>query len=426
MRKTTLIIDKRKELSTKYKKLIENSENKVKITSGLNDALNYIQTFEPDLILISDSIEENLADFCKKIRALTYNFRPIIVAISKSSDTSDKIKTLENGADDFLSEPINSEEFKMRINAHLRRDIETNLDLKTMLPISKYTMKVLKRTVSENSDWACLYITTENLNEYKEIYSELATDKFIQTFCAIINSALDENDFLGHLSNNADFLIITNSFKAEKIAQFLTFAFDTVVPKFYSKEDAKRGYTILGGDEIAGIKINFAKISVGILTNEYKNYTESSQVLNELFEANKLIKNLSGSHFIKSKPKISSKIPVSPKEFNKRILIIENDEALSILLSTTLSLHGFEIINEGEKELKTPAVIIIDAEENFSKLELCKTLKENLNTSKIIMTSSLHNKELVLNAGADFYLPKPYELSELINILKKFVNEFNR
>ena len=56
--------------------------------------------------------------------------------IVKASAT-DKIKVLESGADDFISEPVNSEEFKIRIKAHIRREYETNLDVKTNLPTKK-------------------------------------------------------------------------------------------------------------------------------------------------------------------------------------------------------------------------------------------------------------------------------------------------
>ena len=66
MQKSTLIIDKRKELSTKYKKLIESAENSVSISHNLNSAIKIIQESEPDLIIVSDSIDEKLPDFCKK------------------------------------------------------------------------------------------------------------------------------------------------------------------------------------------------------------------------------------------------------------------------------------------------------------------------------------------------------------------------
>ena len=119
-----LIIDKRKELSVKYKKSIDDEQTSAVIARTLKDAVALVQESEPDLIIISDSIDEDLSNFCEKMRTLTYNTRPTIIALSKSADTADRIKVLASGADDFLSEPVNIEEFKMRIKAHLRRDIE--------------------------------------------------------------------------------------------------------------------------------------------------------------------------------------------------------------------------------------------------------------------------------------------------------------
>ena len=104
---TVLIIDKRKELSVKYKKCIDDTEANTIIARNLKDAFVFLQELEPDMVIISDSIDENLADFCKKVRILTYNSRPIIIALSKSADISDRISVLENGADDFISEPVN-------------------------------------------------------------------------------------------------------------------------------------------------------------------------------------------------------------------------------------------------------------------------------------------------------------------------------
>ena len=151
MLSTILIIDKRKELSIKYKKSLEGFDTNVTIAKTLKDALLSLQAIEPDMIIVSDSIEEELSGFCQKLRALTYNTRPIIIAISKSAEADDRIKTLENGADDFISEPTNIDEFKVRIKAHLRRDIESNLDNKTLLPNQKYVRKALKRILSSSS-----------------------------------------------------------------------------------------------------------------------------------------------------------------------------------------------------------------------------------------------------------------------------------
>ena len=160
-----LIIDKRKELPVKYKKALESPQLSTIITTSLKDALIKIQTQEPDIIIVSDSIEENLSDFCQKIRTLTYNIRPVIIAISKSADTNDRISILEHGADDFISEPVNIEEFKTRVKAHIRRELETSLDDKTLLPNKKLTLKSIKRMINSNKDCAILLVGLDNLKE---------------------------------------------------------------------------------------------------------------------------------------------------------------------------------------------------------------------------------------------------------------------
>ena len=107
---------------------------------------------------------------------------------------------------------------------------------------------------------------------------------------------------------------------------------------------------------------------------------------------------------------------------------------MRVLLKTILELQGYEIsIIDNFKKIKKsapePAVIIIDAGngENLKGLETLKVLREKseyLNT-KIIVTSIFHDKELILNCGADLYLPKPYELPQLIKWVKNFMDEVN-
>lgn len=436
----TLIIDKRKELSTKYKKLLESAQNSVKISHNLNLALKYIQENEPDLIIVSDSIDESLCEFCKKLRILTFNTRPVIVAVSKSAEVDDKIKVLESGADDFLSEPINSEEFKFRMMAHLRREQELSLSVKTMLPNRNYSIRALKRMLSESKLWACLYISVQNFDNYKEIYSELASDKLIQTYCAIIGSALDNQDYFGQISDS-EFLVITNPLKAEKAASFLSFAFDAVSAKFYSSADAKRGYTILQGDEKAGRRSEFVFTTIGVVSNQFREFTSAQEVLNSLVQTHNLAKKPSGSSYAIERPKISASDSVFEKTYNNKIWVLEEDEALALLLTTSANLHGYDVQTLNNTQTistlasssisfeQAPAVIVIDAGsvDSMLGLDICRTLKADsrfINT-KIIVTSVLHDKEFVLNSGADLYLPKPYELLTLMHWIKTFINEVN-
>ena len=432
MHSVTLLIDKRLEMSTKYKKTLENDTNKVVISKSLLDSIKIIKDLEPDLIIISDSFDDDLSDFCKQVRALTYNMRPVIVALSKSADYNDRINVLNSGADDFLSEPVNLNEFRVRIFAHLRREYESNLELKQLIPNKNYSMRAIKRTCSQSGSWSMLYIKIVNFEDYKTAYTELASDKLLQTYAAIIKATLTEDDFLGLIDDNS-YLIITDNIKAENVAKFLSYAFDTVAGKFYAEHDLNRGYMILQGDELAGKRANFVHVTISGISSENSAYTNAQQIMNNLLELNSMANLYNKSNYIIDRPKISGEHSIQNKKYNNKIMIYETDQALCTLLNTILNLQGYDITVMNSfvepNETETPALLIIDAGDIEKKngLNLCYKIKNNeaLSKSKVIVTSAVHDKELVLNTGADLYIPKPYDVSSMIKWVDSLIREYN-
>ena len=292
------------------------------------------------------------------------------------------------------------------------------------MPNEKYSVRALKRTLAEESDWATLLVNIENFRQYTEVYSEFAGDKVIQTLLAIIKSALADTDFLSRLSET-EFLIVTKSTVAERLASFLVVAFDSVAPKFYSHEDTKRGYMLLRSDDEAGQRVEFVSVLLSVISSEFDTYTNPEHLINKMRRIRPLAKLPSKSNYIVDRPKISGETEKLLK-YNKKIIILENDEALELLLRTTLELQGYDVLSEFEDEI-IPALFIIDTGDNMDKLDLCSRIKSNniFANSKIIVTSNRHDKSTILNTGADLYLPKPYELSTLIKWVEYFIKEAN-
>ena len=433
--KLVLILDSRKELPAKYKKLIESCSVSVLIESSLEKGLSILTEFEPDAILVSDSLNLPVPDVVKKLRMLAYPSRPCIIALSKSSEMQDKLDVLDAGADDFLSEPIESEEFKARINAHLRRHFENIANDITGLPETKSTLKVLKRILASGQKWAAMLVKINNFQAYKEIYGDLASDKMLQTYTAIMNSALDENDYIGGLSD-AEFLILTNPLKAEHIASFLVYAFDAIVDKFYNEEDAKQGCIVLHGDDNAGKRINLVSTSIGIISGEYQKYDSVNSAITSLIATCKLANTGTNSSYIVERAKLSAKNAIFNREYNNKILIIEPDEALNFLLKTTGEMQGYEVASVMDYDsaihmIKTfdPALIILDAgdAETLKGLDLCCKIKKDDKTKdiKVVLSTIVHDKKMILNTGADLYLPKPYELLSIFNWIERLIKDFN-
>jgi DNA-binding response OmpR family regulator len=106
-----------------------------------------------------------------------------------------------------------------------------------------------------------------------------------------------------------------------------------------------------------------------------------------------------------------------------KILIVEDEKHLADGLKFNLESDGFEVecAEDGEAALE----ILRDKENSFNAIILdvmmpkidgftvAKTLRENENYTPILMLTALGKPEDVLNgfeAGADDYLPKPFEL----------------
>ncbi len=431
MQEAILIVDNRKEQALKNKRILENAGAEVFAAENIETAILYLTDKEPDLVILSDNLAENLAQTIKQIRNHNVNLRPVVIVLSKSSHLQDKINALNAGADDFLSEPIASGELTARIQAHLRRHFETETDSVTGLVNQRLSFRYLKRTINSTKIWAAMLIGINNFNQYKEIYGELASDKMKQTLGAIAKTALGD-DFVG-MTADGEFIAITTPLKAETIAQGLVNGFNSAAKKFYSNEDAEKGYITLFGDDTPGRKINLVSISIGIISNENRKITGLKQALHSLITVKNLAEQTKTSSYVYDRPKITAENSVEIQDYNAKLLIFEPDYALSLLLETGAKMRGFEVIavNREEDLPKdfNPAVIILDAgnANELKGLQICRNFKKDtqFKNSHIIMTSVIHDKESILSSGADLYLPKPYEISFIFEWVERLMNKYN-
>ncbi len=416
----SLIISTRKELSIKYKKLIEALGQNVQYTDNLSLALSIIQKENIEFIIISDTIKEKLSDFVQKIRVLTYNNHPIIIAISKSDDLEDKLKTLEMGADDYLEDAISKSEFQMRFKAHIRRYLESSINPTTRFLNKNITLKAIDKSLKADDDISYLLIKIKGIELYQKIYGEIAYEKVLQTLGAIISSILAPDDYCGHIDEN-DFILITQTIKAEKIASFLTFGFDNILNKFYSTNEFNDNFTICSSDGICEIKQGLMKLNIA--SCEKNKFSSYKDILNSLRSTIKLCNSDVSSYVI---DRMKLKGEVSNYCENKEVIVFEPDSSLAYLLKNICELDGIKIttvsnISEFNKIYETcrPKVVLLDWASDDNCLEIAKKISDD--GIKLIFSSSYLNKSEILKAGADLYLPKPYEVQEVLDWIKKFI-----
>jgi PleD family two-component response regulator len=123
----------------------------------------------------------------------------------------------------------------------------------------------------------------------------------------------------------------------------------------------------------------------------------------------------------------------------KKIVIAEDDDAIAHLLSATLGDAGFLCLRarDGEEALQLcrrdlPDLLVLDVMlPKMDGIEVTRRLKGDVLASRIpiLMTTSLaavEDRIVGLDAGADDYLPKPFDLREVLARVRALIRHSRR
>jgi diguanylate cyclase (GGDEF)-like protein len=123
----------------------------------------------------------------------------------------------------------------------------------------------------------------------------------------------------------------------------------------------------------------------------------------------------------------------------KKLVVAEDDEAVAHLVAATLGDAGFLCLRarDGEEALnlvrtELPDLLVLDIMmPKMDGIEVCTRLKEDVILSRIpiLMLTSLagvDDRVRGLEAGADDYLPKPFDLRELAARVKALIRQSRR
>jgi len=108
----------------------------------------------------------------------------------------------------------------------------------------------------------------------------------------------------------------------------------------------------------------------------------------------------------------------------KRILVVDDEQEITLVLRSGLTKHGYEVrvAGEGEAALELfqawpPDLVLTDLSmPNMNGLKLCQRLRETSSVPIIVLSvkGDEATKVEALDAGADDYVTKPFGMGELL------------
>jgi len=119
MTKKILVVDDEKKIRNIVKAYLEKDNFIVKTAADGKKALELLETFQPDLMVLDLMLPELSGEkICQHIRQSSK--LPILMLTAKSRE-KDKINGLNYGADDYLVKPFSPRELVARVKAIIRR-----------------------------------------------------------------------------------------------------------------------------------------------------------------------------------------------------------------------------------------------------------------------------------------------------------------
>jgi DNA-binding response OmpR family regulator len=121
---------------------------------------------------------------------------------------------------------------------------------------------------------------------------------------------------------------------------------------------------------------------------------------------------------------------------SKRILVIDDDPDIGLMIKMMLEFRGYWVMvmdrAEKTKEIVTDnkiELIIMDMLlSGVNGVDICRVIKQDVNIrhTPVIMISAHPNaKETCLEAGADDFISKPFDMEDMLGKIKRLVNPEN-
>lgn len=264
-----------------------------------DDVMSAALRSRPRLVLV-DARNHPVAGLkmCRRLKQDSFTgIIPVVIA-TRAEDMA-FASAFDAGADEVLREGASVHEATLRLDALLRRsDRDTFVHPSTRLPGTIEIEQEIVRRIEAGGRFAVCYADLDHFKEFNDRYSYYDGDRVIRILSKILHDVVKgtsgERGFVGHIGGD-DFIFIIPIDDVSETCGEIVFVFDTLVPFQYSEQDRRAGY-YFGKDRRGQLhKVPLMTVSIGVVTNERRQFTHAGQVSELATEMKSYAKTLQGS-----------------------------------------------------------------------------------------------------------------------------------
>jgi CheY-like chemotaxis protein len=306
-----LVVDDEDHIRRILKFQLEKHGYRVVLAENGEVALELMRRESPDLVILDLMMPKiDGLETCQRIRKNFQTSQIPIIMLTAKSELPDKIKGLQDGANDYLIKPYSSEELLLRVRNVLDwsfRQKEANP--LTGLPGNRAIEKELQVRIEGQEPFAFLYLDIDNFKPYNDHYGYQKGDEAILFLSDIVTEAVNSlgggSDFVGHIGGD-DFVVITSPARGEFIGRHIIDQFDKGSLILFRDDDLQRGFMEIR-NRLGEIKrMPLMSLTIALVVDEegtLKHYAQVNDIASELKQYGK---RMAGSVVVRERRKESA------------------------------------------------------------------------------------------------------------------------
>jgi diguanylate cyclase (GGDEF)-like protein len=262
--------------------------------------LEEVKKCRPDLVLLDLMMPDmDGNEVCKRLKGCYETSNIPVIILTAKSDLGEKVRTLESGANDYLTKPYELDELLARVRNLLRwSQTQREANPLTGFPGNVSIEHEANRRIFRKDIFAFMYIDLDNFKPFNDTYGYRKGDDVIKMIADIIADAVHDlgntGDFIGHIGGD-DFVVMTTPDKSEAIADEIVRQFDMKSKDLYTPADRERGYIEVTSRKGTNELFNLVGVTVAVVTNVRQDITHFARLNDLVSELKRFGKSVKGS-----------------------------------------------------------------------------------------------------------------------------------